>query len=138
MRPGSRILSKCFVVVLLLAVMEFCSATTTAQSNDVKTRSTTPIPSTANRVANVLVLESEAITLRRITIGPNSTGHPYRHPGGWIIFLSNYSFQITLPLISELEAEFKVGDLIPVPRGEYVLQNPSSKPFEFLSIEINH
>jgi mannose-6-phosphate isomerase-like protein (cupin superfamily) len=45
---------------------------------------------------------------------------------------------MAIPLSGELDAELKVGDVIRVPPGDYVLENPTTKPLDFLSIEVKH
>ena len=127
-------------VVLTLVVMSaFASVITVAQSTNPKGGSTSARASLAfDRVANSVVFESEALTVRRITLSPNSTGYQLRHPGGSIILLGEYSYKLTIPISVELEAGLKVGDVIPVPPGDYVLDNPTTKPLDFLSIEMKH
>ncbi|PWT92994.1 MAG: hypothetical protein C5B55_05305 [Blastocatellia bacterium] len=94
-----------------------------------------PVSTNADPIANTIVFQSENITVRRITISPGSSGYHFRHPGGSIIFLSECPFRISIPLGAELDAEFQLGAVIPIPAGDYVLENHSSKALEFLSIE---
>jgi len=43
-----------------------------------------------------------------------------------------------IPLGEALDGELRVGDVIPVPPGDYTLENPTSKPLDFWSIERRH
>jgi quercetin dioxygenase-like cupin family protein len=127
------------VILMLIATFAPGSGITIAQSIIPKNVATSaPVSFPPDRVSSAVVFESEAITVRRITIGPNSTGYRYRHPGGSIILLGEYSYKIAIPLSGELDAELKVGDVIRVPPGDYVLENPTTKPLDFLSIEVKH
>jgi len=82
-----------------------------------------------------LVFESEAVTIRHITIKPEATGYHYRHPGGSIILLHEYSLKMPIFLGEVLDGELKAGDAIPIPAGDYLLENPTTRPLDFLSIE---
>jgi len=125
--------------LVLMAISGFGSANAIAQSIDSKSRNTSmPVSFATERVTNAVVFETEAIVVRRITVSPNSTGYHYRHPGGSIVLLSEYSYPIPIPLSEELKVELKAGDVIRVPSGDYVLENPSLKPLDFLSIEMKH
>jgi mannose-6-phosphate isomerase-like protein (cupin superfamily) len=132
---GIRFISIRFAVVLMLiATLALDSGITIAQS----ITTSAAVSLLPDRVSNAVVLESEAITVRRITISPNSTEYHYHHPGGSIILLGEYSYTIPIPLSGELDAELRVGDVIRVPPGDYVLENPTVKPLDFLSIEVKH
>jgi hypothetical protein len=82
-----------------------------------------------------MVFESEGLTIRHITVKPGVTGYHYRHPGGSIILLREYPLKMPIPLGEELNVELKVGGIIPVDAGDYLLENPTTKLLEFLSIE---
>jgi len=121
---------------LIVVLMGCCSAVTSAQVRNVSNPNTAIAVSTnANPVTNTIVFQSKTITVRRISISPGSSGYRYRYPGGSIIFLTECPFFFSIPLGPEIEAEFQVGAVIPIPAGDYVLENPNSKPLEFLSIE---
>jgi hypothetical protein len=125
--------------LILIAISGFGSANAIAQSIDSKSRNTsTSVSLATEHVTSAVVFETEATIVRRITVSPNSTGYHYRHPGGSIVLLSEYSYPIPLPLSEELKVELKVGDAIRVPSGDYVLENPTMKPLDFLSIEMKH
>ena len=137
LQSRAQLLAKRLTVVLTLLVMFGPgSINTAAQSfNRDSVSASTANSEAADRDANAVVFETDAISVRRITIKPNSTGYHYRHPGGSIILLSEYSFKLPIPLSGELDAKLKVGDVIPVEAGDYVLENPTSKFLDFLSIE---
>ena len=136
MQSGLDLLTRRLTVVLTLVMMfELGSFITAAQSVNRGSISANAITEKADR-ADSVVFESETITVRRITIEPNSTGYHYKHPGGSIILLSEYTFKIPMPPLSgELDAKLKVGDVIQIEAGDYVLENPTSTPLDFLSIE---
>jgi len=120
----------------LVLIFELALIVTAAQSiNHNSVRAPISTSEKTDRDANAVVFESTDITVRRITIRPNSTGYHYRHPGGSIVLLAEYSFKLPIPLSGELDAKLKVGDVIQVEAGDYVLENPTSKPLDFLSIE---
>ena len=126
-------------VLMLIATFALGSGVIIAQSITPRSVATSaPVTPPPDRASNAVVLESEAITVRRITVGPNSSGYHYHHPGGSIILLGEYPYTIPIPLSGELDAELKVGDVIRVPPGDYVLENPTVKPLDFLSIEVKH
>jgi len=134
-----RLSKGCVVYLALMIVLQFSAVSNLAQSRDAKGGiASMPISSTPDRVANEMVLESDALTVRHITINPGYTGYHYKHPGGSIILLRDYSYRIAIPLNGELESELKVGDVMRIDPGDYVLANPGSKPLEFLSIEMKH
>ena len=135
MRSGIDLLTRRLTLILTLLMMfGLGSFTTAAQSLNRTSVSENAITEKVDRVDSV-VFESETITVRRITIKPNSSGYHYKHPGGSIILLSEYSFKIPIPLSEELDAKLKVGDVIQIEAGDYVLDNPTSTPLDFLSIE---
>ena len=137
LQSRTQLLAKRLTVALTLLVMFGPgSIITTAQSfNRDSVSASTANSEAADRDANAVVFESDAITVRRITIKPNSTGYHYSHPGGSIILLSEYSFKLPIPLSGELDAKLKVGDVIPIEAGDYVFENPTSRSLDFLSIE---
>ena len=137
LQSGTPLLTKRFTLAFaLILIAELCSIVTPAQTiNRTAVSAIVPTSEPTERVANAVVFENEDITVRRITILPNSTGDHYQHPGGSIILLRDYSFKIPIPLTEELNTELKVGDVIQVEPGDYVLENRTSNLLDFLSIE---
>jgi hypothetical protein len=136
LRTRIEVISKLRVGPAVIVLLAFYSLTAVAQStNPGRASSILPISTTTDRVGNELVFESYTITIRHITIKPNAVGYPYRHSGGSIILLHEYAFTIHIPLGEVLDGELKAGDVIPVAAGDYLLENPTTKPLEFLSIE---
>ena len=123
--------------VALIVVLN-CSVRNIAQSRDSRSMTAgSSVSSDTDHVANETVLESEALTIRHLTINPGCTGYHYKHPGGSIILLREYAYQIAIPLSDEqLQSQLRVGDVIRIEPGDYVLENHDAKPLEFLSIEM--
>jgi len=138
MRMRTRILVKerLWAVPGLMVLLALSSLTTVAQSTNPRSAgSVMPISANSDRVGMELVFESEAVTIRHITIKPEATGYHYRHPGGSIILLHEYSLKMPIFLGEVLDGELKAGDAIPIPAGDYLLENPTTRPLDFLSIE---
>lgn len=141
MRLHTRInfISKSSVVPAVMVLAAIWSVTAFAQSTNPKGAcSLLSIATTSDRVGNELVFESETVTVRHITIQPDASGYHYRHPGGSIVLLREYSLKMPIPLGEVLEGELKVGDVIAVAAGDYLLENPTTRPLDFLSIEKKH
>jgi hypothetical protein len=122
-------------IFALVVVMGCSPAATMAQSNSRHDIASLTISNASDRVANQLVFESEAITIRHITLPPDVTGYEYHHPGGSIILLQEYAYKIPIPMSGTLDGQLKVGDVIQIAAGNYILENPTPKTLDFLSIE---
>jgi len=128
--------SNLVLLLLLGAAYDFSAATSLGQARNSENASSIAAASASSEeVANELVLDSAGVTVRHIIVNPQAFGVHYWHPGGSIILLREYPFKIPIPLSAGLEAGLKVGDVIPVAPGDYVLENPTSRPLDFLSIE---
>src|SRR5215831_2531918 len=115
MRRQNRLdlISRTAAMCALMLILEFSPAITMAQSKNADSAGATiPISTASDRIANQLVFESEAITIRHITLPPDTNGYEYWHPGGSIILLRDYSFKMPIPLDGKLDGELKVGDVI--------------------------
>jgi len=136
LRTTINVRDRLWMAPALMVLLAFASITTEAQSTNPRSASSiVPISTGSDRVGIELVFESETVTVRHITIKPDAVPYHYRHPGGSIILLHEYSLKMPILLGEVLEGELKAGDAIPVPAGDYLLENPTTKPLEFLSIE---
>jgi len=136
LRKQNNSANRIWLVLPFIVLSQFFSVAVFGQSTSTRSASlAVPISTPKDLVGNELVFESGSIAVRHITIQPYAAPFHYRHPGGSIILLQEFSMTMPIPLGEVLDGQLKVGDVIRVPAGDYVLENPTTKPLDFLSIE---
>ena len=83
-----------------------------------------------------LEFENDDVRVIRIAYGPNESSVMHYHPASVAVFLTDQSWQFTLPDGQTVEDEGQAGEVRWIEAGNHLPQNLGDRPAELILVEI--